>query len=712
MAIVKETRFLTSGTTWIVPNNWNNANNSVTCIGAGAGGIGGSPTPPGIAGGGGARASNTNVTLTPGSTINVAVGAGGSPGASGGYTAFNILTVPSITLIGSNTASNTSTVGLPSGLLENDMVISVTLEDVGTPTTPTGFTSLGLNTGGAPSYQYSYKFMGATPDTQVTGLRLDTDTGHVVFALRNVDRNNPFSGTRAVASAATGLPNPPSISTEYNNTIVLAIGLLDDDQATGITPPTNYTTINNFSFGTAESGGTIMTAYRIISGITSEDPGAFGATTGNDANHGIVLGLKPSNPESSVLAAGGNIPTGGQASNSIGQTVYSGGNGGTSNGGGGGAAGNTANGSNGGATTGGNGGATDGGDGGTGTTGGSGNPGYSGWNDGSSAAALGSNYAGGGGGSSGFISSKTGTTDYDAGDGGLFGGGGGGTDSGSSFAGTGAQGVIIVEWTYQSTTNSSGQISISDVNLILGDESSNTSSLNDSDVRSVANTPSGQISFINFYNGYETPTFVGSNTGSVASGTIGSPWSFPAGTQAGDIAMLFISNRTNQPTLQNTGNAPYYENPWTYMGDTFGSVLYATTNYARGFWKVVSNPSEELPYCPTTAVNATWQLLVFRGASKVTAVQELNSDAGSTLDFTGITKSSASKMLVSYVVDRDSGSTITVPTNWTFMARQTSTEAASETAYLDSRLYTNSSTISWTSFTITNTQAGILVELE
>lgn len=711
MAIVKETRFITSGTTWVVPNNWNNANNSVTCIGGGAGGAG-SPSLRG--GGGGARASNTNVTLTSGSTINVAVGAGGSPDTSGGYTAFNILTAPSITLIGSNAASSTSTVGLPSGLLEGDMVISVTLEDVGTPTTPTGFTSLGLNTGGAPSYQYSYKFMGATPDTEVTGLRSDTDTGHVVFVLRGVNPNNPFSGTGSVASGATGLPDPPAITTEYNNTMVLAIGLLDDDQDTGISPPTNYTTINNFSFGSAESGGTIMTAYRIISGITSENPGAF-TGTGNDANHGIVLGINPL-ISASVLAAGGNITTGGQAANSIGQTVYSGGNGGTSdpggNGGGGGAGGNTANGSNGGIANGGNGGATDGGDGGTGFSIAAGNPGYSGWDNGSSSAALGSNYAGGGGGSSGFITDKSGTTNYDAGDGGLFGGGGGGTSSSSSFAGTGAQGVIIVEWTYQSIANSSGQISISDVNLILGDAASNTSSLNDSDVRSVANTSSGQISFTNFYDGYETPTFVGSNTGSVASGTIGSPWSLPAETQTGDIAMLFISNRSTSPILQNSGNAPYYENPWTYMGETYGSVVYASTNYARGFWKVITDPSEELPYCPTTAVNATWQLLVFRGASKVTAVQEVNSDTGSTLDFTGITKSSASKMLVSYVVDRDSGSIITVPTNWTFITRQTSTEAASETAYLDSRLYTNSSTISWGSFTITNSQAGILVELE
>ena len=75
--------FLTSGTSWVVPSDWNSANNTVEVIGGGGGGAdstnggGGS----GQGGGGGAYAKKTNVTLTPGATVTIAVGAAGSSGS-------------------------------------------------------------------------------------------------------------------------------------------------------------------------------------------------------------------------------------------------------------------------------------------------------------------------------------------------------------------------------------------------------------------------------------------------------------------------------------------------------------------------------------------------------------------------------------------------------------------------------------------------------
>jgi hypothetical protein len=74
-----------SGTTWQVPKSWNSSNNSVTCIGGGAG----AAATTGAGGGGGARAITTNVSLTPGATISVAIGAGGTAGSAGGDTNFN-----------------------------------------------------------------------------------------------------------------------------------------------------------------------------------------------------------------------------------------------------------------------------------------------------------------------------------------------------------------------------------------------------------------------------------------------------------------------------------------------------------------------------------------------------------------------------------------------------------------------------------------------
>ena len=66
-----------STTSWTVPANWNNANNSIECIGGGGNGALG-----GGGGGGGAYSKVSNVTLTPGEVCNVRVD------GPGGYTLF------------------------------------------------------------------------------------------------------------------------------------------------------------------------------------------------------------------------------------------------------------------------------------------------------------------------------------------------------------------------------------------------------------------------------------------------------------------------------------------------------------------------------------------------------------------------------------------------------------------------------------------------
>jgi hypothetical protein len=93
--------YIFAGTTWTVPADWNSANNKIEAIGGGAGGGFGTNGSGhgGPGGGGGAYTYATNVTLTPGATIPVSVGAGGIgsyttiyPGA-GGTTTFNTNTV-------------------------------------------------------------------------------------------------------------------------------------------------------------------------------------------------------------------------------------------------------------------------------------------------------------------------------------------------------------------------------------------------------------------------------------------------------------------------------------------------------------------------------------------------------------------------------------------------------------------------------------------
>lgn len=87
------TVYLTSGTTWTVPADWNSANNSIEVIGGGGGGGFGGGVIMVSGGGGGAYSKVTNVSLAPGTNVGIRVGAGGagaldSEGGGGGDTFF------------------------------------------------------------------------------------------------------------------------------------------------------------------------------------------------------------------------------------------------------------------------------------------------------------------------------------------------------------------------------------------------------------------------------------------------------------------------------------------------------------------------------------------------------------------------------------------------------------------------------------------------
>jgi hypothetical protein len=83
------TIYLTSGTSWVVPADWNNSNNSIEVIGGGGGGESRSGGGDGGGGGGGAYSKETNVSLTASSTVTINIGSGGAagePASAGGDT--------------------------------------------------------------------------------------------------------------------------------------------------------------------------------------------------------------------------------------------------------------------------------------------------------------------------------------------------------------------------------------------------------------------------------------------------------------------------------------------------------------------------------------------------------------------------------------------------------------------------------------------------
>jgi hypothetical protein len=81
------TIFLISGSSWTVPADWNNSNNSIEVIGGGGGGNNGASGSSAGGGGGGAYSKITNVSLS--GSVAYVIGSGGTPGVTGGDTWFN-----------------------------------------------------------------------------------------------------------------------------------------------------------------------------------------------------------------------------------------------------------------------------------------------------------------------------------------------------------------------------------------------------------------------------------------------------------------------------------------------------------------------------------------------------------------------------------------------------------------------------------------------
>jgi hypothetical protein len=105
--------FLTSGTTWAVPNDWNSNANTIECIGGGgAGDPGVGSTQAGAGGGGGAYSAIVNQALTPGSTVTIQVGAGGATAnANGTDTLFKDNTSTTVCLAKGGQGGQTTSAG-------------------------------------------------------------------------------------------------------------------------------------------------------------------------------------------------------------------------------------------------------------------------------------------------------------------------------------------------------------------------------------------------------------------------------------------------------------------------------------------------------------------------------------------------------------------------------------------------------------------------
>ncbi len=214
-------------------------------------------------------------TITPTITPTISV----SPSVGSGITFIN------------SAQSTTGTLTLPTGLQQNDLVIVASYRDDTTVALATGYTNGQQGLSNSVNYRWAYKFMPATPDTTITGLD-STNVIHIAMVFRGVNTTTPLDVTvPAVATNTAGMPNPPSITPVTNNSMIVAIGYLDDDIITA-TAPTNYTLARTANYGSAGAGGTVMGAYRRLVTAAAENPGTFGGG-GDDAWVASTVALRP-----------------------------------------------------------------------------------------------------------------------------------------------------------------------------------------------------------------------------------------------------------------------------------------------------------------------------------------------------------------------------------------------------------------------------------
>ncbi len=208
-------------------------------------------------------------------------------GGAGGWT---LISEDTLSQAGNGSAADITFSTAPE---EGDIVIIAGVSDLATSrdmsVNTSGYTTLFSNGGGAPDALVSYKVMGATPDTVVNVTPTDfanRDTSWVVQIWRGVDTDNPIDQTTTSASASSGDPNSPSITTQTDDALVFSIGLLDDDDVVGSPTLSGYTNVlaKDTQFGSA--GSSVMIASKEVASPSAEDPPTW-STTGQ--MHGTVL---------------------------------------------------------------------------------------------------------------------------------------------------------------------------------------------------------------------------------------------------------------------------------------------------------------------------------------------------------------------------------------------------------------------------------------
>ena len=213
-----------------------------------------------------------------------------------GYVASNLTTTTStttttttaaagITFVGSASTTGTS-ITLPAGLLQNDVVVICGMSPSDGQNLPTGYTNGQNGQSNLVRYRWSYKRMGATPDTTASGLSSNSVTIAIVF--RGVNTTTLLDVTPpAIATSDRDFANSPSITTTTNNSMVVSVAFQRQQQT--LTAPTNFT----LARAASRTNGAVAAAYRLKTPAGAENPGDFGPNTLDSEWVAATFALRP-----------------------------------------------------------------------------------------------------------------------------------------------------------------------------------------------------------------------------------------------------------------------------------------------------------------------------------------------------------------------------------------------------------------------------------
>jgi hypothetical protein len=175
-------------------------------------------------------------------------------------------------------AATSGTLTLPSGIQANDIVVALIGSDEGSAISASSnrwtlVTRIKGGTGFANGAIFQATITSSAETSIGTFTGLVTSSNGISYAFRNCGGYARI----ATSTGSTGMPDAPALTAEFSNTVILAIGFLDDD-AVLPTAPAGYV---NFASQTSASGFTTMVAMNTITAGGSQNPAAFGGS-GND----------------------------------------------------------------------------------------------------------------------------------------------------------------------------------------------------------------------------------------------------------------------------------------------------------------------------------------------------------------------------------------------------------------------------------------------